>query len=291
MSMATDTRAPLTGAAQRLFDNFSLEVTAGAAESLRPVAPSLPAATPVSVTYLPGETMKARVEATALIGALGMVPVPHISARRLASHEELDTYLAALSRTGQLSRALVVGGDCKPAGPFDDALAVIRTGRLAAHGICRVGIGGYPEGHPEIPTDQLWRALVEKYNVLCDMGHEPIITTQFVFDAGPLVDWVGAVRQRGIDCTIRLGVPGPATVKALLRFAARCGVGSSTKVLRKYGISITRLMSVSGPDRLVEELTQRLDPFSHGEVRVHLYPFGGMERTAEWVSRQVAYAA
>jgi methylenetetrahydrofolate reductase (NADPH) len=118
------------------------------------------------------------------------------------------------------------------------------------------------------------------------MSHEPVITTQFAFDANAMVDWVRAVRERGIDCPIRLGVPGPATVPALLRFAARCGVGASTKVLQKYGISITRLMSASGPDRLLDQLTMQLDPALHGEVRIHLYPFGDIERTVEWLLKQ-----
>lgn len=178
-----------------------------------------------------------------------------------------------------------------PEGPFEDALSVIRTGRLAVHGIRRVGIAGYPEGHPDIPAHLLWRALKEKYALLREMGHEPIVTTQFAFDAKALLEWVEAVRQNGIDCPIRLGVPGPATVRALLRFAARCGVGASRKVLRTYGISITQLMNVSGPDRLKEALTAQLDPARHGEARIHIYPFGRLARTAEWLSQQRPTAA
>jgi methylenetetrahydrofolate reductase (NADPH) len=169
-------------------------------------------------------------------------------------------------------------------GPFDDALAVIRSGLLAEYGIRRVGIAGYPEGHPDIPAERLWQALADKHRVLLDMGHEPIVTTQFAFDAEALVGWIGGVRDRGITSTIRLGVPGPATVRALLRFAARCGVGASAKVMRKYGISLARLMNVAGPDRLVEDLASSLDPVRHGDVRIHLYPFGGLERTAEWAT-------
>lgn len=286
MTEETASHASRPLAAQRLLDDFSLEVTAGGAEGLSSIAAMLPTGTPVSITYLSGETMQARAEAVALIGKIGMVPIPHISARRLSSHGELEGYLHALSQTGHLSRALVVGGDGEPEGPFEDALSVIRTGRLAAHGIRRVGIGGYPEGHPHIPAHLLWQALKEKYALLREMGHEPIVTTQFAFDAKALLEWVEAVRQSGIDCPIRLGVPGPATVRALLRFAARCGVGASTKVLRTYGISITQLMNVSGPDRLMEAFAAQLEPARHGEVHIHIYPFGGLARTAQWLSQQ-----
>lgn len=278
--------ADLSDNARHLLADFSVEVTAGSAGSVAEAAALLPPGTRVSVTYLPGETTEARVAAAALIRSFRFLPIPHISARRLASHQDLEDYLAALSRQAGLDRVLVVAGDCRPMGPFEDALAVIRTGRLAEYGIRRVGISGYPEGHPDIPADRLWQAMIDKHRALEERGHEPIITTQFTFDAKAMVDWVGKVRDRGIASTIRLGVPGPATVKSLLGFAARCGVGASATVLRKYGISIARLMNVAGPDRLVEELADRLDPTRHGDVRIHLYPFGGLERTAEWAARQ-----
>jgi len=43
---------------------------------------------------------------------------------------------------------------------------------------------------------------------------------------------------RWIDAPVRIGVAGPARIKRLLSFAARCGVRASTSVLRKYGISV-----------------------------------------------------
>lgn len=261
---------------------FSAEVTATGVGAVERAAGLLPKGTPVSITYLPGETGEARVAAAALVRRLRFLPVPHISARRLVSHDDLDGYLAALSQRAGLDRALVVAGDCRPIGPFEDALAVIRSGRLGQYGIRRVGIAGYPEGHPDIAAERLWQALVDKHRALMEMGHEAVVTTQFAFDADALVDWIGGVRDRGIASTIRLGIPGPATVSTLLRFATRCGVGASAQVLRKYGVSLARLMNVAGPDRIVEDLAGRLDPARHGDVQLHLYTFGGLERSAEW---------
>lgn len=275
---------PALNSPAELLDQFSIEMTAKDVDSLRRAAPLLPQGTPISVTYLPGETQVARVAAAALVRRLGFVPVPHISARRLKSEEELDGYLHALSHDAGLDRAFAVAGDGEPKGPFADALEVIRSGRLAAHGVKRVGISGYPEGHPDFPTDVLWRAMYDKHQILNDLGHEVIITTQFTFDADTMLAWIRQVRDRGISSTVRLGVPGPATVQSLLRFAARCGVDASAKVLRKYGVSITRLMAVAGPDRLLTDLTMAIDPTIHGDVRIHLYPFGGLQRAAEWAT-------
>jgi methylenetetrahydrofolate reductase (NADPH) len=44
-------------------------------------------------------------------------------------------------------------------------------------------------------------------------------------------------------------------------------------------------MNVTGPDQALEDLARRLDPARHGDVHIHLYPFGGLVRAAEWAAR------
>ena len=77
-------------------------------------------------------------------------------------------------------------------------------------------------------------------------------------------------------------MPGPAGIKRLIAFAARCGVGASTSVLKKYGISLGNLLGSAGPDRLIDAFAARLGT-EHGRVRLHFYPFGGVGRTVEWI--------
>jgi methylenetetrahydrofolate reductase (NADPH) len=69
----------------------------------------------------------------------------------------------------------------------------------------------------------------------------------------------------------------------LLRFAARCGVGASAAVMKKYGVSITNLLGSAGPDKLVEHFARELSP-EHGLVRLHFYPFGGLVKMVEWIN-------
>lgn len=82
-------------------------------------------------------------------------------------------------------------------------------------------------------------------------------------------------------------MPGPAGIKTLMRFAARCGVGASTAVLAKYGISITKLIGTAGPDKLVDAIGAGLTE-QHGKVRLHFYPFGGLQKTVEWINDYTA---
>lgn len=267
-----------------LVDSFSLEMTAKDIESLTDAAGLIPAGTPISVTYLPGEEMPARVAAAHAVKQLGFVPVPHISARRVLSRADLLAFLTMLNDSVGIERAFVIAGDpAWPMGPYEDALAIIRSDLLATVGVRTVGISGYPEGHPDIDKPKLARAMKDKLAALAEQGMDAEIMTQFAFDADAILNWLEHIRQDGVTVPVRVGVPGPASVKKLIRFAARCGVGASAKVMLKYGTSITRLLSTAGPEKLIQELADRLDPSVHGDVLLHFYPFGAFVDTAKFI--------
>jgi hypothetical protein len=136
---------------------------------------------------------------------------------------------------------------------------------------------------PKSATRNCGRPAGRSRPAILERGHDFAVVTQFSFDAEPVFAWLEQVRKAGIVALVRVGVPGPASVKRLLAFAARCGVGASTKVMKKYGLSLTKLLSKAGPDQLIQEYATGLDPARHGEVLMHIYPFGGLRATAEWV--------
>ncbi|MEO8114853.1 MAG: methylenetetrahydrofolate reductase [Phenylobacterium sp.] len=282
--MATTTTSPtdLRSTLQGLLRGYSLEMIAKDIEPLRAAARAIPPGAQVSITSLPNEDFTTRVRAAEAVRALGFTPVPHIAARRLASAAELESFLADLAAAG-VDQVFIIAGDTPRAeGPYDDALAVIRTGLLGRYGVRHVGISGYPEGHPSIPEAELWRALRDKQAALKDLGHTVSIMTQFGFDAAPILTWLERLRGEGMAAPVRVGVAGPTGAKALLRYAARCGVEASAKVMAKYGVSLTRLLGVAGPDRIILDLAQGFDPEVHGRASLHFYPFGGFLKTAEW---------
>lgn len=278
--------APLDRSTARngIKSDYSLEITARDVVGLEQVADAVPGGTQVSITFLPGEAWEGLVEAAASVQRLGFTPVPHIAARQLGSRSELEGFLASLSARAKIDRVFVIAGDVPNAkGPYADTLSIITSGALAMHGVKKVGISGYPDGHPAIDHDALWRALLEKRAALDELGLDFEIVTQFGFDADPFLNWIEKVRAAGIMQRIRIGIPGPASVKSLLHFAARCGVGASTKVLAKYGLSLTKLMGSAGPERLLSDLQKGLDPKVHGDVSIHLYPFGGVSRSVDFM--------
>ena len=189
-----------------------------------------------------------------------------------------------------MQRVFVIAGDPpKPLGPFADAHAVLKSGLLEENGIRTVGVAGYPEKHPFIDSERIEKALREKAAFAQRAGLNLEIVTQFVFDPDTIVRWVRTVRELGIYAPIRIGIAGPASVQTLLRFAARCGVGASAKVMAKYGVSITRLLTTATPDPLVTKVAEQIAT-DGGTVKVHLYPFGGVRRTAEWAVQRMSRA-
>ncbi|QNA84188.1 methylenetetrahydrofolate reductase [Sphingomonas sp. So64.6b] len=264
-------------------DGYSLEMTAKDIDALRAAAPHIAPETPIAITFLPGESMDARIAAAVTVRSLGFEPMPHLSARRIGSLDELAAMVERSTAEAGVQRVFLVAGDPPiPAGPFADTMSLLRTGLFERNGIKAVGIAGHPDGHPEMDSDALWAVLAEKRVEIESRGMAPLIVTQFGFDAAPFLTWLRELRSRGIDAPVRIGVPGPAGIKTLLRYAAHCGVGASASVMTKYGVSLTRLLGTAGPDKLVDALARGIGP-EHGAVRLHFYPFGGLSRTVEWI--------
>jgi methylenetetrahydrofolate reductase (NADPH) len=93
------------------------------------------------------------------------------------------------------------------------------------------------------------------------------------------------LRAAGIDLPIHPGVPGPATIKTLVKYAAMCGVGNSARFIRKQALNVTRLLSVSAPDEFVDQLaTLHFDKAELGIASPHLYPFGGFDKLTAWLA-------
>ena len=291
-------------AALALVDGYSLEMTGKDVPDLLEAKDSIPAGTKINVTFLGNEDLEMRVVAAKTVRDLGFIPVPHISARRLASRAQLEEFLNRLQDVGATEHVFVVGGDpATPEGPYEDSYDVIRTGLLLDYGVKAVSIAGYPEGHPDISDDVLWRALDEKSLSLSQQGLDATILTQFAFDTDPVLAWIDAVRARGITSTIRVGTPGPAGIKRLLGFARRFGIGANAMIVKKYGFSLTNLMGTAGPDKFVTDLSALLaaagpatsvDESSTaptavpGAVKLHFYTFGGLQATSEWARAYVA---
>jgi len=188
-----------------------------------------------------------------------------------------------------VDRVLVIGGDrATPAGPYDCSLAVMQTEIFQKSGIVRMAIAGFPEGNPNISEIALNEALSSKVMFARRGGVELSIVTQFCFEPEPIVEWLRRIRARGIDVPIRLGLAGPAGLVTLARYAVRCGIGNSLRVLTEKP-SFARLLADKGPEPIIRGLISAAEagdaehmPFDIAGL--HFFVFGGFNRTIDWIN-------
>src|SRR5262249_5902261 len=151
----------------------SLELSSRDPGEIDACAELLEPGTSVYISMPPGQTYHGTVALAARLARAGFRPVPHVAARRIAGREALADYLARAAGEAGVDRALVIAGDSdRASGPFDSSLALLETGLFQRHGITRIGVAGYPEGHPRIPEAALENALAAKKSVARASGLE-----------------------------------------------------------------------------------------------------------------------
>lgn len=239
----------------------------------------------VFVAWVPGVPCQHLVSVSKALRQKGFIPVPHIVARRLVSQEQAHDLLSELVIQAGVDRALLVGGDeTSTRGPFPTTLSLLGSGLLDWSRMRRVYVGGFPEGHPRVGDDRVFEALRKRVEFARDRGIDLRVVSQFCFDAGAIYDWVAALRSRGIDVPVRIGLAGPASLRTLLRFATACGIGTSARVLRGHALALTRLAVHQGPEQVACRLGQRLSAAPvQGVEGFHLFSFGGVAASARWL--------
>ena len=233
----------MSAALRNLALGASVEVLAGQMPASEVIAGHLLRGTAVYVPFPPKGRWADTIAACRRVLVAGMTPVPHLPARSVRSRDELGDWLSALVETGVDSLMLVAGDRASPTGPYPDTPALLDSGLLAEHGLRRLGVTSYPEGHPLVGPADLDEALRHKTEYARATGSELWLVTQFVFSPAPALDWLARTREAGCTLPIRIGVPGPVALRTLIGYAVRCGVGAS-----RTGVEAqTRHRTVGGP--------------------------------------------
>jgi methylenetetrahydrofolate reductase (NADPH) len=237
-------------------------------------ARSLPAGATVSVTASPDKGMSATIDLALELARWGLNVIPHISARATKTKLELAGIVDELHRAN-ITHVFVVGGDATEPGEFFDAMELLTALDSLGHPFQRIGVTGYPEGHPSITDAQLLAALVDKTQ------YASYLATQMCFDAAAIESWVHTVRAAGVELPIWLGVPGAVDAGRLLTIGARIGVGESLRYLRKNR-AITKV--IRGGTSATDGLLDTLDPMSAdlGLSGLHVFTFNAVADTVAW---------
>jgi methylenetetrahydrofolate reductase (NADPH) len=248
-------------------------------------AESLPAGSDTTVTASPSHGIESTIELCEALVARGHTATPHLAAHMFRDRTHLGEILERCRRA-DIHEAFVIGGDARDRGELHDAPSLLRAIDESGSPFQRIGVAGYPEGHPKIPDDRLLASLHEK------QAFASYMTTQMSFDGDAIAAWIVRVRAAGVTLPIHFGIPGPAELRKLLRVAARIGVGGSARYLRKnwqlLGFVFRRSYT---PDRLLRSLAATIvDPAA--DVRaVHVFTFNQVEAAAAWQRRMLAELA
>jgi methylenetetrahydrofolate reductase (NADPH) len=244
---------------------------------------ALPYGATVTVTASPKLGLDRTLDLSTVLAARGYRVVPHLAARMIAGRGHLERMVQRLEGAG-IREVFVVGGDASPpAGGYADAGDLLEELAGLAHPFARIGIGGYPEGHPQISDERLLEALRRKQPFASHL------VTQMCFDANALADWAGGIRDAGIELPVVVGLPGVVERRRLAEISLKAGVGASLGYLRKHGRQIVTLARARSydPTLLARAVAGRAQEPSLGLSGVHLFTFNQVEQTRDWVAENL----
>jgi methylenetetrahydrofolate reductase (NADPH) len=242
------------------------------------VVTHVPTEIKVAVTSSPTRGIEATLQLCEELASGRFQVSPHLAARLVRDEEHLREILDRLVAIGVHDVFAIAGDADQPAGKFSGATALLAAIAELGYGIEEIGISGYPESHPFISDETTIQVMFDKE------PYATYIVSQLCLDAGVIVWWIGAVRARGVQLPIHIGIPGPIASRKLLRIATRIGVGESTRFARGHGGLLTRLFLSGryGPGSLIERLTPKLADPASAIGGFHVYTFNELATTERW---------
>jgi methylenetetrahydrofolate reductase (NADPH) len=268
----------------KFLSGFTAETTPGSAAKIPDFREHLREGTVVYITFLPGSDFNDTVSVAKRLRGEGFIPVPHFAARSIPDKATLDNYLSMVVGEAGVDWVLCIAGAAdRPMGDFSDSTQLLGTGLFDHHGIRKIGLAGHPEGSPDMSDEAITAALRWKNDFSNKTDAKMYLVTQFAFESAPVIAWDRMLQSDGNKLPIHIGIPGLATLKTLLMHAKACGIGASMKFLTRQARNVTRLMVVNTPDKLVTELADYCaNDTDSGIDGVHMYPLGGLRRSALW---------
>lgn len=246
----------------------------------------LPPGARVTVTVSPRRGLDPTLDLAGHLAAHGFRVAPHLGARLVRHEAHLKEIVRRLARADIKDLFVVAGDASRPAGKFSSSVELLSALASLGHPFERIGIAGYPGGHPFLDEDTLLRALEAK------QPFASYIVTQLCFDPPAIAGWLVRMRRHGITLPAYVGVPGAAEMSKLFRISIRIGVGDSIRFLRKTSGASGFLRRWLGSDRFPpEEIVQAIAPYVDDPTckieGLHIYTFNQVASTEGWRRRML----
>jgi methylenetetrahydrofolate reductase (NADPH) len=283
----TTTDTAKTGAPLEAFlKGYSIEVMPRTAEKVESFRAILPKGTRVYIANIESPIEEMVATARRIVDE-GFDVMPHFPARIIKDKATLLDWVARYKDVGVRQGLILAGNPAAQVGDFSSSMELLESGAFT--GFERLHVAGHPEGNKDIDPDGSDRMVMEaarwKSAFMERTDAKMAMTTQFCFEAQPVIDWVNRLQAEGIKLPVHIGIAGPAKLQTLIKFAIACGVGPSLRVLQKRAMDVTKLLLPYEPTEVLEGLAahKAANP-AFGIEQVHFFPLGGIKTNAQWVT-------
>jgi methylenetetrahydrofolate reductase (NADPH) len=249
-------------------DDAGVEHLRQAAAALRKISPDF-----VSVTYgAGGSTRERTAQVSALLKReLGFTVMPHLTCVGHGT-EELDALADRIHGEGFRNIMALRGDPPKCATHFEPTAGGLRyASELVAllkrrHPDFCLGVGGYPEKHPEAPSAA---ADLDALRAKVDAGAS-FVTTQLFFDNAVYFRFVERCRAHGIQVPIVPGIMPVLSLRQIQRFTALCGASLPITLQRRLEATDDQpdVVEMIGLDWALDQIR---DLVASGAPGYHLY--------------------
>jgi methylenetetrahydrofolate reductase (NADPH) len=244
-------------------------------EALRHTAAALKSISPdfVSVTYGAGGSTRQRTAQVSgfLKKDFGFTVMPHLTCVG-HTREELNGVADSIYADGFRNIMTLRGDPPKGSSEFQVTADGLRNANelvsllKARHPDFCLGVGGYPEKHPEAPSAE---ADLVNLKRKVDAGAD-FVTTQLFFDNASYYRFVDTCRAAGITVPIVPGIMPVLSLKQIQRFTSMCGTALPATLIRRLEAAgeTAEIVEAVGIDWALGQIR---DLLARGAPGYHLY--------------------
>ena len=269
--------------------DFSIEVMPRTASKIESFKEILPENTRVYIAHIEDVPIEEMVDTAKRISDEGFAVMPHFPARIIKDQNTLEDWINRYQNEAGIEQALLLaGGVTHPHGDYTNSMQLVETELFEKYNFKYLHFAGHPEGNKDIDPDSsnknIDQALSWKQKFQERTDINLALTTQFCFEASPVIEWADSLIKNGIDIPVHIGVAGPAKLQTLIKFSIACGVGPSLRVLQKRAKDVKKLLLPFEPNDFLETLAEhkKANP-SFNITNVHFFPLGGINVNASWI--------